>query len=428
MSRMPLPSAMQRREPGGFVAPVFPVDDAYKRICQIGQGTFGVVYKALAPDGSLVALKALRLNDMQHGFSVTSVREIQILQRLNHENVISITDIVASKDAHLDLEKAFVYVVFPYMEHDLAGLLDNPSCRITPPVIKCYFKQIVTGIEYLHENGLLHRDIKCSNILINNYGIVKLGDFGLARPVRSDAEPYTDKVCTLWYRAPELLLGDMHYGPPLDIWSLGCVFAEMFTQRPILHGATEIDQLDRIFKLCGTPTNLPAALNGTALPATSYPRQVKKAFANFGAQESDLLDRMLELDPAKRITAAEILKHPYFTSYPPAVLPEQVPRFTPSNEFSAAKRKGLPARPPPDVRTSASAKRRRSPSTPRSRPATGSSPSARRRASSRRSPSRSPAGKPGSTLHRDRRSSPSRRRSSPSSPRRWPTDPKRHRR
>jgi cyclin-dependent kinase 12/13 len=150
-------------------------------------------------------------------------------------------------------------MVFEYMDHDLAGLLDSPTLRQTGlrlDQIKCYTKQLLEGLHYLHYNNVLHRDIKASNLLINNQGVLKLADFGLARLISNKREGnYTNNVITLWYRPPELLLGAHSYGTAVDMWSVGCILAELLYRKPIFPGKTEIDQLDLIFRLCGTPTD-----------------------------------------------------------------------------------------------------------------------------------------------------------------------------
>jgi len=147
-------------------------------------------------------------------------------------------------------------MVFEYMDHDLTGLLERPGTKFSVAQIKCYMKQLLTGLYYCHKNHILHRDIKGSNLLIDNKGILKLADFGLARPYTTNegANPLTNRVITLWYRPPELLLGAQAYGPAVDMWSAGCIFAELLHGKPILPGKDELEQLDLIFKLCGSPT------------------------------------------------------------------------------------------------------------------------------------------------------------------------------
>jgi serine/threonine-protein kinase BUR1 len=159
-----------------------------------------------------------------------------------------------------------MYMVFPYMEHDLSGLLDNPSVHFDEPQIKCYMLQLLKGLAYLHENHILHRDMKAANLLINNRGILQLADFGLARhydghtpvagrPMGEGRRDYTGLVVTRWYRPPELLLQLRQYTTAIDVWGVGCVFGEMLKGKPILAGESDPHQLELIWDLMGSPSD-----------------------------------------------------------------------------------------------------------------------------------------------------------------------------
>ena len=176
--------------------------DAYEKIEQVGEGTYGEVFMARSrDDSSLVALKKVKLEGEKEGFPITAIREIKILKSLNHKNVIDMREIVTSKN------KSSIYMVFEYMDHDLTGLAERPGMKFSIPQIKCYMHQLLTGLNYCHLNNILHRDIKGANLLINNNGILKLADFGLARSCAlENAKTLTNRVITLWYRPPELLL------------------------------------------------------------------------------------------------------------------------------------------------------------------------------------------------------------------------------
>jgi len=204
--------------------------DVFEKLEQVGEGTYGQVYMARSRfDGEIVALKKIRMDNEKEGFPITAIREIKILKSLDHKNVIKLKEIVTSKN------KGSIYMVFEYMDHDLTGLADRPGIRFTVPQIKCYMKQLLTGLTYCHLNNILHRDIKGSNLLIDNQGVLKLADFGLARPcVLENSKSLTNRVITLWYRPPELLLGTQTYGPAVDMWSAGCIFAELLHGKPIL--------------------------------------------------------------------------------------------------------------------------------------------------------------------------------------------------
>lgn len=175
---------------------------------------------------------------------MTSMREIRLLQRLNHPNILNIHDIVSEKDC--------VYMVFEYMEYDLTGLMSHPSFVFTEEYTRCIMRQCLLGLSYLHGCGILHRDIKGSNILMNRMGHVKLADFGLAR-VASYEGDYTNRVITLWYRPTELLFGTTKYGAEIDIWGMGCIMVEMFSKgKPLFAGIDEVTQLQMIMKIKGS--------------------------------------------------------------------------------------------------------------------------------------------------------------------------------
>ncbi|KAI5635815.1 protein kinase domain-containing protein [Phthorimaea operculella] len=212
--------------------------DGFQVITQIGEGTYGQVYKARDKNtGQLVALKKVRLENEKEGFPITAVREIKILRQLNHKNIVNLREIVTDKQDAMDFrkDKGSFYLVFEYMDHDLMGLLESKMVDFTESHNASIMRQLLDGLAYCHRKNFLHRDIKCSNILMNNKGEVKLGDFGLARlwSAEDRQRPYTNKVITLWYRPPELLLGEERYGPAVDVWSMGCILGELFLKHPL---------------------------------------------------------------------------------------------------------------------------------------------------------------------------------------------------
>ena len=294
----------------------------------------------------IVALKKIRMDNEKEGFPITAIREIKILKKLRHKNVVDLKEIVTSKANASNGHKGSIYLVFEYMDHDLTGLAERPGMKFSLPQIKCYMKQLLTGLHYCHINNILHRDIKGSNLLINNNGVLKLADFGLAKSITNEnANPLTNRVITLWYRPPELLLGATQYGPSVDMWSAGCIFAELVHGKPILPGKGEMEQLDLIFRLCGTPTpeNWPDA---DKLPYAKhfkqkkhYPRRLREVFARFSPSAKDLVERFLTLDPTKRITAVQALDSDWFWEDPIACEPEDLPRYEPSHEFQTKKRR-----------------------------------------------------------------------------------------
>ncbi|XP_060803149.1 cyclin-dependent kinase 12 isoform X2 [Amyelois transitella] len=306
--------------------------DGFQVIIQIGEGTYGQVYKALDKNtDQLVALKKVRLENEKEGFPITAVREIKILRQLNHKNIVNLREIVTDKQDAMDFrkDKGSFYLVFEYMDHDLMGLLESKMVDFTESHNASIMRQLLDGLAYCHRKNFLHRDIKCSNILMNNKGEVKLGDFGLARlwSAEDRQRPYTNKVITLWYRPPELLLGEERYGPAVDVWSMGCILGELFLKHPLFQANVEMMQLEMISRVCGTPVpgvwpnvvNLP--LWHTLRPKRFHKRCVREQFSFMPTPALNLLDRMLELDPDKRITAEEALKSPWLKN----VVPDQMP-------------------------------------------------------------------------------------------------------
>ncbi len=217
--------------------------------------------------------------------------------------------------------------MFDFCEHDLAGLLSNVNVKFNLGEIKKVMQQMFEGLFYIHSNKIIHRDMKAANILITKQGILKLADFGLARAIsinKSQPNRYTNRVVTLWYRPPELLLGERNYGPPVDLWGAGCIMAEMWTRSPIMQGNTEQHQITMIAQLCGaiTPEVWPGVdklelFNKVDLPKTSK-RRVKERLKPYvkDAFACDLIDKCLLLDPSKRTDADTALNHDFFWTDP----------------------------------------------------------------------------------------------------------------
>ena len=198
---------------------------------KIGEGTYGVVYKARSlRDDSMVALKRIRLDQDDEGVPSTAIREISLLKELRHENVVSLLEVIH--------EETKLYLVFEYLDLDLKKHMDStPHVLNDRMVVKGYVYQMCAGIAFCHSHRVLHRDLKPQNLLIDTTNnVLKLADFGLARAFGIPVRAYTHEVVTLWYRSPEILLGVRRYSTPVDVWSIGCIFAEMINQSPLFPG------------------------------------------------------------------------------------------------------------------------------------------------------------------------------------------------
>ncbi|XP_053677463.1 cyclin-dependent kinase 12 [Anopheles nili] len=318
---------------------------------QIGEGTYGQVYKAKDQQtNELVALKKVRLEHEKEGFPITAVREIKILRQLNHKNIVNLREIVTDKQDALEFrkDKGSFYLVFEYMDHDLMGLLESGMVDFNEQNNASIMRQLLDGLNYCHKKNFLHRDIKCSNILMNNKGEVKLADFGLARLYNADnrERPYTNKVITLWYRPPELLLGEERYGPAIDVWSCGCILGELFLKKPLFQANQEPAQLEMISRLCGTPTPavwpnvIKLPLFHTLKSKKQYRRKLREDFVFMPTPSLDLLDSMLVLDPDRRITAEDALKSNWLRNVIPDQLPPpQLPTWQDCHELWSKKRR-----------------------------------------------------------------------------------------
>nr|GMD53565.1 probable serine/threonine-protein kinase At1g54610 [Ipomoea batatas] len=245
--------------------------DSYDKLSKVGQGTYSNVYKARDRNsGKIVALKKVRFDTSEPESVKFMAREIIILQKLNHPNIIKLEGVATSRMQYS------LYLVFDFMPSDLSTIITRPDAApLTEPQVKCYMQQLLSGLQHCHERGILHRDIKGSNLLIDKDGRLKIADFGLANSFQSKSKkPLTSRVVTLWYRAPELLSGATDYGVGVDLWSAGCLLAEMFHGRPIMPGRNEIEQLHKIFKLCGSPSE--DYWKKAKLPASFRPAQPYK--------------------------------------------------------------------------------------------------------------------------------------------------------
>ncbi|KAI7842421.1 hypothetical protein COHA_004060 [Chlorella ohadii] len=321
--------ATQRAELDGELdLPVLDAVADYEKIKRIGEGTFGIVYKARDKrSGELVALKKLRMERERDGMPVTSVRELRVLQTCKHPNLVELKRVVTGPK--LDS----VFLVFEYCPHDMGKLVDSLSKPFHESEVKCLMQQLLSAVAYLHDRWVMHRDLKLSNLLFTHSGELKLCDYGLARYFQPWEESYTPGVVTLWYRAPEVLLGTEQYTEAIDMWSCGCILAELLRGEPLFPGRTEAAMLELMSRLLGAPNEriwpglaaMPHA-SRFSLPPQPY-NYLRQEFPGLSDSGIDLLNRLLTFDPEKRITARAALRHAYFTERPLPRLPHYMPSF-----------------------------------------------------------------------------------------------------
>jgi cell division cycle 2-like protein len=311
---------------------------------------YGAVYRAKDKfTGKVYAIKKVKLNSEKEGFPITSLREINLLKSMRHPNIINIEEVVMGKSFDQ------IFLVMEYAEHELRDLIQHYHCTFSLPEIKCLMKQLLEAVAYIHSKDIIHRDLKTSNLLYTKKGLLKVCDFGLSRKFMGSKRSYTPTVVTLTYRAPEVLLGCDTYTSAIDMWSVGCIFAELLLGAPLFRGKNEPEHIDLIFKTLGTPTT------------ATWPSWKQLKFAKFfegknynvnnlyeifaglsfgdGAFLSEngleLLEHLLTYDPSKRMTATEALRHPWFKEEPLPKEPEQMPVFPATNEIPRSLTKKL---------------------------------------------------------------------------------------
>lgn len=320
--------------------------DQYERKKHIGEGVYGVVHKAKCKEtGAIVALKQVRMDEEikgGEGFPLTALRETNVLLSLEHSNLIRVHEMVVGTT----LDK--IYMVMDYCDHDLKQLMQQLKAsergHFRPAEVKCLMLQLLSGIAYLHHHWYIHRDLKPSNLLMTNEGILKLCDFGMARKYGDPLYPYTPNMVTPAYRAPELILGAQLYGPAADVWSAGCIFAELVSNEVLFRAHQEAQLIKMLFSTLGSPTE-------KTWPGFSQLKNAKKftwttqkkcrlrdklqvppiaiTGTNYLTENGyDLMLRMLALNPDDRISAADALKHPWFSEAPLPTDPALLPKYS----------------------------------------------------------------------------------------------------
>ncbi|XP_014791289.1 cyclin-dependent kinase 10 isoform X2 [Octopus bimaculoides] len=300
----------------------------FEKLNRVGEGTYGIVYRARdIRSDAIVALKKMRMERERDGIPISGLREINILLNLRHENIVELQEVVVGKS--LDS----IFLVMEYCEQDLASLLDNMQAPFSEAQVKSIMLQVFKGLQYLHENCIIHRDLKVSNLLMTDEGCVKIADFGLTRKYCMPMKPMTPKVVTLWYRAPELLFGSKTQTTAIDMWSVGCIFGELLAHRPLLPGRGEIHQIELIIEMFGTPNDaiwpgmskLPA-LEHFTLKNQPY-NNLRHTFPWLSEAGIRLLNFLFMYDPNKRATAEDCLESSYFKEQPYPCDPGMMPSF-----------------------------------------------------------------------------------------------------
>ncbi|KAL4614482.1 hypothetical protein ACB092_07G057100 [Castanea dentata] len=309
------------------------VADRYLKREVLGEGTYGVVYKAIdTKTGQTVAIKKIRLGKQKEGVNFTALREIKLLKELKDPNIIELIDAFP--------HKGNLHLVFEFMETDLEAVIRDRNIFLSPADIKSYLQMTLKGLAICHKKWVLHRDMKPNNLLIGSNGQLKLADFGLARIFGSPDRKFTHQVFARWYRAPELLFGTKQYGSGVDVWAAACIFAELLLRRPFLQGSSDIDQLGKIFAAFGTPTPsqwpdmvyLPDYVEYQYVPSPT----LRSLFPMASDDALDLLSKMFTYDPKSRISVQQALEHRYFSSAPPPTKPDKLPRPAPKRESRAS--------------------------------------------------------------------------------------------
>ncbi|XP_018421754.1 PREDICTED: cyclin-dependent kinase-like 1 [Nanorana parkeri] len=288
--------------------------EKYEKIGKIGEGSYGIVFKCRNRDtGQIVAIKKFLESEDDPVIKKIALREIRMLKQLKHPNLVNLLEVFRRKRK--------LHLVFEYCDHTVLHELDRHPRGVPEHLVKSIIWQTLQGVNFCHKHNCIHRDVKPENILITKQLVIKLCDFGFARILTGPSDYYTDYVATRWYRAPELLVGDTQYGPPVDVWAIGCVFAELISGVPLWPGKSDVDQLYLIRKCLGDliprhqqvfSTNL--FFSGVSIPDPEKMDPLEGRFPNISANAMGLMKGCLHMDPSERLKCEHLLEHPYFDS------------------------------------------------------------------------------------------------------------------
>ncbi|ELU01141.1 hypothetical protein CAPTEDRAFT_1740 [Capitella teleta] len=285
--------------------------DKYDKLGRIGEGSYGVVFKCRNKEtGALVAIKKFVESEDDPLIKKIAMREIRMLKQLKHPNLVNLIEVFKRKKR--------LHLVFEYVDHTVLNELDRHTRGVPEPLTKRIVWQTLQAVNFCHNHNCIHRDVKPENILINKNGDVKLCDFGFARLLTGPGDEYTDYVATRWYRAPELLVGDTQYGPPVDIWAIGCVFAELITGQALWPGRSDVDQLYLIRKTLGDllPRHIEIFsknpfFKGLTIPEPESFEPLETKFPNITVEAMDFLKGCFSMDPNMRLTCKQLIEHTY---------------------------------------------------------------------------------------------------------------------
>lgn len=306
----------------------------FEKLNRVGEGTYGIVYRARdTATRRVVALKRVKMAGATGGMAVSSLREIALLRRSRgHRNVVELVDVVVGR------ELTSVFLTMEYCAQDIAALIDHLPEPFLENQVKCLMQQLIRGLEWIHSLSIVHRDLKMSNLLLTDDGVLKIADFGMARRCGDTLDVEVDTslsptVVTLWYRAPELLFGETRYDTGVDLWALGCIFGELLLHEPLMRGRNEQHQIELACQLLGSPT--PSIWGGFGqLPLSSTYRvpdqpynQLRERFPYQSDAAIDMLNQLFKYDPAQRLPASAARTHRYWFQSPLPTRPADMPTF-----------------------------------------------------------------------------------------------------